>query len=91
MYVCTYVCVYICMYVGIYARMYVCMYVCVYVCTYVYRIRGLFGGDFNLVVWPITSELPNLNRAILKVIFLKLNQSLYTYRHACSSLAKAYT
>ena len=34
----------------------------------IYR-YGLFGGDFNLVVWQITSVLPNLSRAILKVIF----------------------
>ena len=34
-----------------------------------YRIRGLFGGDFNLAVWQITSELPNLSHAILKAIF----------------------
>ena len=33
-----------------------------------YRIRGLFGGYFNLAVWQITSESPNLSRAILKVI-----------------------
>ena len=39
-----------------------------YIGTY-YRIRGLFGGDFNLAVWQITSESPNLNRAILKAIF----------------------
>ena len=30
-----------------------------------YRIRSLFGGDFNLVVWQIFIGLPNLNRAIL--------------------------
>ena len=30
-----------------------------------YHIRGLFGGDFNLVVWQITSESPNLSCAIL--------------------------
>ena len=40
----------------------------------IYRIRGLFGGDFNLAVWRITSESPNLNRAILK-----LNQLLYRH------------
>ena len=34
-----------------------------------YRIRGLFGCDFNLAVWRITSKSPNLNRAILKAIF----------------------
>ena len=34
-----------------------------------YRIRGLFGGDFNLAVWRITSESPNLSHAILKAIF----------------------
>ena len=34
-----------------------------------YHIRGLFGGDFNLAVWQITSESPNLSRVILKVIF----------------------
>ena len=35
----------------------------------IYRIHGLFGDDFNLAVWRITTESPNLNRAILKVIF----------------------
>ena len=35
----------------------------------IYRIRGLFGGDFYLAVWQITSESPNLSCAILKVIF----------------------
>ena len=30
-----------------------------------YRIRGLFGDDFNLVVWKIFIGSPNLNRAIL--------------------------
>ena len=34
-----------------------------------YRIRGIFGGDFNLAVWRITSESPNLSHAILKAIF----------------------
>ena len=34
-----------------------------------YRIRGLFGDDFNLAVWQITSESPNLSHAILKAIF----------------------
>ena len=43
-----------------------CIY---YVCVYVYRIRGLFGDDFNLAVWQITSESPNLSHAILKVTF----------------------
>ena len=37
--------------------------------SYIYRIRGLFGGDFNLVVRRITSESPNLNCIILKAIF----------------------
>ena len=31
----------------------------------IYRIRGLFGGDFNLVVWQIFIGSPNLNHAIL--------------------------
>ena len=31
----------------------------------VYRIRGLFGGDFNLVVWRIFIGSPNLNHAVL--------------------------
>ena len=30
-----------------------------------YRIRGLFGGDFNLVVWRIFIDTPNLKHAIL--------------------------
>ena len=30
-----------------------------------YCICGLFGGDFNLVVWQITSGSPNLSHAIL--------------------------
>ena len=30
-----------------------------------YRIRGLFGGDFNLTVWRIFIGLPNLNHTIL--------------------------
>ena len=29
------------------------------------HIRGLFGGDFNLVVWWIFIGLPNLNHAVL--------------------------
>ena len=29
-----------------------------------YRIRGLFGGDFNLAVWQIFIGSPNLNHAI---------------------------
>ena len=31
-----------------------------------YHIRGLFGGDFNLVVWQIFVGSPNLNYAIVK-------------------------
>ena len=46
-----------------------CLGVKIYVHAPKYRIRGLFGGDFNLAVWRITSESPNLNRAILKAIF----------------------
>ena len=30
-----------------------------------YHIRGLFGGDFNLVVWRIFIGSPNLNYAVL--------------------------
>ena len=30
-----------------------------------YRIRGLFGGDFNLAVWRIFIGSPNLNHAVL--------------------------
>ena len=30
-----------------------------------YRIRGLFGGDFNLVVRRIFIGSPNLNHAVL--------------------------
>ena len=30
-----------------------------------YRIRGLFGSDFNLAVWQIFIGLPNLNHVIL--------------------------
>ena len=33
------------------------------------RICGLFGGDFNLAVWRITSKSPNLSRTILKGVF----------------------
>ena len=33
--------------------------------VYMYCIRGLFGGDFNLVVWQIFIGLPNLNPAVL--------------------------
>ena len=54
--------------------------------TSIYRIRGLFGGDFNLAVWQIISESPNLSRAILKVIFKIKPVTIYAY----SSLAKAY-
>ena len=45
-----------------------------------YRIHGLFGGDFNLAVWQITSESPNLSQVILKAIF-KI-KPLNTYMHA---------
>ena len=31
-----------------------------------YRIRGLFGGHFNLVVWQIFIGSPNLNYAIFR-------------------------
>ena len=31
----------------------------------VYRIHGLFGGDFNLAVWRIFIGSPNLNHAVL--------------------------
>ena len=31
----------------------------------IYRIRGLFGGDFNLAVWQKFIGLPNLNHAVL--------------------------
>ena len=34
------------------------------ICSY-YRIRGLFGGDFNLAVWRIFIGSPNLNYAVL--------------------------
>ena len=34
-----------------------------------YRICGLFSGDFNLAVWRITSESPNLSRTVLKARF----------------------
>ena len=34
-------------------------------CGMSYHIRGLFGGDFNLVVWRIFIGLLNLNYAIL--------------------------
>ena len=44
-----------------------------------YRICGLFGGDFNLVVWRITSESPNLSRTILKVIFKIKPVTIYAY------------
>ena len=30
-----------------------------------YRICGLFGSDFNLVVWRAFAGLPNLNHAVL--------------------------
>ena len=30
-----------------------------------YRVRGSFGGDFNLVVWQIFIGSPNLNHAVL--------------------------
>ena len=30
-----------------------------------YRIHGLFGGNFNLAVWRIFIDLPNLNHTIL--------------------------
>ena len=30
-----------------------------------YRIRGLFGSDFNLAVWQIFVGSPNLNHAVL--------------------------
>ena len=33
-------------------------------CTVIYRIRGLFGGDFNLAVWRISIGSPNLNHAV---------------------------
>ena len=33
-----------------------------YVCT-TYRIRSLFGGDFNLVVWRFFIRPANLNNA----------------------------
>ena len=52
----------------------------------VYCIRGLFGSDFNLAVWRITSESSNLSPVILKVIFKIKPVTIY----ACSSLAKAY-
>ena len=31
----------------------------------IYRIGGLFGGDFNLAVWRIFIGSPNLNHAVL--------------------------
>ena len=31
----------------------------------IYRIRGLFGGGFNLAVWQIFIGSPNLNHAVL--------------------------
>ena len=31
----------------------------------IYRIHGLFGGDFNWVVWQIFIDSQNLNYAIL--------------------------
>ena len=37
----------------------------VYIYSNLYRIRGLFGGDFNLAVWQIFIGLPNLNHAVL--------------------------
>ena len=31
----------------------------------IYRIRGLFGGGFNLVVWQIFNGSPSLNHVVL--------------------------
>ena len=31
----------------------------------IYRIRGLFGCDFNLAVWQIFIGSPNINHAVL--------------------------
>ena len=36
-----------------------------HVYIYIYRIRGLFGGNFNLTVWQIFISSPNLNHAVL--------------------------
>jgi len=33
-----------------------------------YHIYGIFGSEFNLVVWQIFDGLPNLNCVILKLI-----------------------
>ena len=41
----------------------ICMSACTYLCMY--HIRGLFGSDFNLVVWQIFIGSLNLNYAIL--------------------------
>ena len=31
----------------------------------IYRISGLFGGDFNLAAWQIFIALPNSNHVVL--------------------------
>ena len=38
-------------------------------CIHMYHIRSLFGGNFNLVIWQILCESPNLSHTILKTIF----------------------
>ena len=55
--------VYVCALIHTYMHVRICTYVHIHPCTYTYRLRGLFGGDFNLAVWRFFTCPPNLNKA----------------------------
>ena len=48
-------------------------------CNYNTIMCGLFGNDFNLVVWQIFVESPNLNHDILKTSFVQLVIACHGY------------